>query len=187
MVTEVARRRFTAAVYRQMIAAGILGEDDRVELIAGEIIEMSPIGVRHMNCLNQVAKRVGRCVGEDWLVSVQNPILLADDSQPQPDIAVIPDRGENAPLPVAGEVRLVVEVADSSRNFDQQVKLPLYAAAGIPEAWLFDLVGATVERHTGPVEGRYTLIAIAARGQTLASTVLPALAFPASIIPHAES
>lgn len=186
MATEIARRRFTVQTYEQMIAAGILTEDDRVELIAGEIIDMSPIGIRHMNCLNQAAKRVGRAAGNEWLVSIQNPIRLAPDSQPQPDLALVPDCGENAPMPAAGEVRLVIEVADSSRNYDRQVKLPLYAAAGIPEAWLCDLVAETIERHTAPEAGRYTLIAIAARGQELTSTVLPALILPANLIPRAD-
>jgi Uma2 family endonuclease len=188
MATDISRRpyRFTVADYERMGEAGILTEDDRVELINGEIIEMSPIGIRHMRCVNRTGRLAERSIGDEYEVSVQNPIRLSNDGMPQPDIAIFPAQDDDAPMPTDDEVLVVIEVADSTRNFDRHTKLPLYAAAGIPEAWLFDLIGETIERHTQPADGRYTLIAVAGRGQALTSTVLPGLTIPANIIPKRQ-
>lgn len=178
--TEVRRHRFTAEDYERMAGAGILTEDDRVELIAGEIIEMSPIGDRHVGAVNRLTRLLSRVVGDDALVSVQNPIRLATDSQPQPDLAVV--RGGVRGIADAADVLLVIEVADTSREYDRGTKLPLYAAAGIAEAWLVDLVAGTIERHTEPRDGRYRLIVLAGRGESVASTVLPAITLPVDAI-----
>lgn len=183
MAIERQRRRFSVGEYERMIAAGVLLEDDRTELLAGEIVEMSPIGIRHMHCVNRLGKLIGRAIGDDLMLSVQNPIRLADDGMPQPDLAVFPDRGVGASMPTNSDVLLVIEVSDSTRDNDRQVKLPLYAAAEIPEAWLCDLVTDTIERHTAPSDGRYTLIAVSSPGRSLPSTVIPGLAIPTSVIP----
>ena len=183
MAIERRRRRFTVDEYARMVDAGVLTEEDRTELLAGEVVEMSPIGIRHMHCTNRTGKVVGRALGDDLILSVQNPIRLSRDGMPQPDLAVFVDRGDSAPMPTDDEVLLVIEVSDSTRDNDRQIKLPLYAAAGIPEAWLFDLATEAIERHTEPVDGRYTLIAVAGRGQSLESTVIPGLTIPASVIP----
>lgn len=141
------RYRFSVADYELMIEAGILTEDDRVELLAGEIVTMGRgpacgCGGAHIGRVNVVSNRLVRQVDPAITVSVQNPIRLSDDSEPQPDIA-------------------------------------LYATAGIPEAWLVDLVAGVIERHTEPRNGRYTLVALAGRGESLPSTVLPHLVFAA--------
>src|SRR4051812_26306617 len=119
MAVDISRRRFTVADYERMIEAGILTEEDRVEVIAGENVEMAAIGIRHMNCINQVGKRIGRAIDDSLIVSIQNPIRLSNDGMPQPDIAVFPDHGIDAPMPVDTEVLLVVEVSDTSRNYDR--------------------------------------------------------------------
>ena len=170
----VERRRFTVTDYERMAATGILTEDDRVELIAGEIVEMSPIGVRHMQCVNRLTRMLSDALPATVQVSVQNPIRLLDDSEPQPDIAVLYDH-DYAAIPAAGDTLLVIEVADSSRDFDRGMKIPLYGAAGIPEAWLIDLVSERIERYTEPTNGHYRFAAFAARGESLASTAFPAL------------
>jgi len=186
MAIERRRHRFSISEYERMIEAGVLLEDDRTELLAGEIVEMSPIGIRHMNCVNRIGKIIGRVIDDDLILSVQNPIRLSNDGMPQPDLAVFADRGAEAPMPTDGEVLLVIEVSDSTRDNDRQVKLPLYAVAEIPEAWLFDLVTEAIERHTAPIDGRYTLIAVSSPGGTLTSTVIPGLDIPASVIPPKE-
>jgi Uma2 family endonuclease len=186
MATDISRRHFTVADYERMIEAGIFTEDDRVELIDGVIVEMAAIGIRHTKCVTRADKLVQRSISENQAVIVQGPIRLSRDGMSQPDLAVVPDINDDATLPTDDETSLVIEVSDSSRNYDRQTKLPLYAAAGIREAWIFDLVTETIERHTEPLDGRYTLIAIAGRGQALTSTVLPNLTIPASIIPKAE-
>jgi Uma2 family endonuclease len=182
VAATLARRRFTAAEYERMAEAGILGEDDRVELIAGEIVEVSPVGGRHVGSLGRANRLVSRQAGDHLLVSVQSPIQLSATSEPEPDLAVVRDRAYGRALPAPADVLLVIEVADTSRDYDRGVKLPLYAAAGIPEAWLFDLVTETIERHTEPHGGRYGLVAIVGRGQALSSTVLPGLTIAADVI-----
>ena len=144
---------------------------------------MSPIGIRHMNCVNRTGKVVGRGIGDDLILSVQNPIRLSNDEMPQPDLAVFADRGDDVPMPTDDEVLLVIEVSDSTRDNDRQIKLPLYAAVGVPEAWLFDLATETIERHSEPTDGRYTLIVVAGHGQSLQSAAMPGLVIPASVMP----
>ncbi len=181
MSAECARYRFTVADYEQMATVGILTEDDRVELVAGEIISMSPVGDRHVGCVNALADLFAAVVLREMVISVQNPIRLDDDSEPQPDIALV-RRGTYArTVPSAAEVILVIEVADSSRDYDRATKLPRYAAAGIPEAGLVDLVNDVVERYTEPHNGHYRVATFARSGDTLSSTALPALAILADL------
>ena len=171
-------RRFTVEDYHRMAEAGILAEDDRVELIAGEIVEMSPIGIRHVSCVIALTDLLRNLIGRDVLISVQNPIRLGDHNEPQPDIALLKRRRYRRALPGVEDVLLVIEVADSSRDYDRNVKLPLYAAAGIAEAWLVDLVADTIERHTEPHAGRYRHRVIAGRGESISSTVMTAITLP---------
>lgn len=175
MTALVTRRRFTVTEYEQMIASGILAEDDRVELIAGEIVDMSPIGGRHLGSVNVLTTLAVNLAGPEAIVSVQNPIHLSPDSIPQPDLALLRLDTPRNTVPTADDILLVIEVADSSRDYDRNVKLPLYAAAGIAEAWLVDLVAETIERYTEPRNGRYHQTVLAECGEALTSTVLPAL------------
>ncbi len=115
------------------------------------------------------------------MLSVQSPIRLDDASEPQPDLAILRQRDYRAALPGPADVLLVIEVADSSHDYDRATKLPRYAAAGIPESWLADLVAGVPERHSEPRDDLYRQIAIGRPGDTLASTVLPALAIPVSV------
>jgi Uma2 family endonuclease len=180
MSTAIARYQFTVADYERMIEVGIFAEDDRVELLGGEIIAMSPIGHQHVQAVNVLGHLLYAAAGTDLTVSIQNPIQLGPHDEPQPDLAVL--RGVGQGLANASEVLLIIEVADSSRESDRTLKLPRYAAAGIPEAWLIDLGAETVERHTEPRDGYYRFAAFAMRGDTLASTVLPALTISADVV-----
>ncbi|MDP9372388.1 MAG: Uma2 family endonuclease [Chloroflexota bacterium] len=173
MAVQMPRRRFTVDDYERMAEAGILTEDDRVELIAGEIVEMAAIGIRHAGCVTALTDLLSELVGREVSISVQNAVRLAEDGEPQPDVAVLKRGRYQRVRPTVADILLVIEVAEPSRDYDRNVKMPLYAAAGIPEVWLVDLIAQTVERHTEPHDGRYSLIALAGRGQSLASTVLP--------------
>jgi Uma2 family endonuclease len=175
MEAPLARRRFLVDDYERMVAAGILTEDDRVELISGEIVEMAPIGGRHMGRVNVLNDLLTELVRQKALVSVQNPIRLSDDSEPQPDIVLLRRSASRDVVPTPADVLLVIEVADSSRDYDRGVKLPMYAGAGIPETWLVDLVGEIVERHSDPDDGIYRRLAPFRRGESITSTVLPDL------------
>jgi Uma2 family endonuclease len=173
MSTAIERYQFTVADYERMGEIGILTEDDRVELIAGEIVRMSPIGRRHVQAVNRLGHLLYAVVGTDFTVSIQNPIRLGLRDEPQPDLAVL--RGAGSGLVDAAAALLVTEVADSSREYDRKTKLPRYATAGIPEAWLVDLDSDTIERYTEPREGHYRVAVFAMRGDLLESTTLPAL------------
>ncbi len=175
------RRRFTVHDYHRMAEAGILHEDDRVELIGGEILEMSPIGGRHAACVREINHLLSRQLGDELRVDVQSPVGLDEQEEPQPDLAVIRARNYGRSLPTLEDVLLLIEVADTSLAYDRDVKLPLYARSGIAEVWLVDLNGGTIERHTQPSEHGYHLVRRAGRGETLESAVLPAFIVPVHI------
>jgi Uma2 family endonuclease len=169
-----ARRLFTRAEYHRMGEVGILKPTDRVELIRGEIVEMSPIGRRHVafvNNLNQllVMRLAGRAI-----VSVQNPVVLADDSEPQPDLAVLRKRAiayKEAEATIE-DLLLLIEVAESSLSYDRSTKLRLYAEAGVPEYWVVDVAAESVEVHRAPDAGGYRELA------RLTGASVSLLAFP---------
>jgi Uma2 family endonuclease len=155
---ETRRRRFGIEEYFRMGEAGILGEDERVELVDGELVEMAardPSG-RHIACVNRLTEMLAEFSRRRYVVSVQNTLVLGDDGAPLPDLALLRRRegcsGDEGP-PRAEEALLVVEVADTSLRFDREVKLPRYAAAGVPEAWIVDLVGRGIEVYASPGDG----------------------------------
>lgn len=174
----VTRHQFTVEDFKRMAEAGVLTDDARVELIAGDIIDMSPINERHSGCVTALVDVLGELVGRQISLHVQNPIRLSSTAMPQPDIAVLRRGRYLRAHPTPADVLLVIEVSDSSRSYDRNVKLPLYAESGIPEAWIIDLVAETIERHTDPRGGQYRQMAPAGRGETMASTILPAIVVP---------
>lgn len=177
MAVQITRRPFTVKEYERMASAGILGEDDRVELIEGEIIKMSPIGSRHAACVDRLSKLLERRIGQDTIIRVQSPIRLNDYTEPQLDIAVLRLRADYyaEAHPAPDNVLLVVEVADTSLEYDRDVKLPRYAQAMIGEAWLVDLAHTTLTQYTQPSNGFYASVHQVERGGALVSTVFPDL------------
>lgn len=157
MVTEVVRRHFTIDEYHRMAQTGILSEDDRVELIEGGIFRMTPVGYRHAGCVKRLNHLLLRALESEAIVSVQDPIALSDTSEPEPDLALLAPRDDfyDDRHPNASDVRLVIEVADTSVAFDREVKLPAYARAGIPEVWIVDLEEDQVELYRSPAQGEY--------------------------------
>jgi len=182
MAAQMTHHHFTVDEYERMVECGILTEDDRVELIAGEIIAMSPIGPLHASIVTTLTRLLSRAVPDDVLVSVQNPIRLPNDSEPQPDFALVRDADYRRAHPTPGDVLAVFEISDSTRAFDRDTKLPLYAAAGIAEAWLVDLVAGRIERHTEPGPDGYGTIVVGRRGAMLTSTVVPAVHLPVDTV-----
>jgi Uma2 family endonuclease len=160
-----------------MAEAGILKEDDRVELIEGEIVEMSPIGSRHAACVNRFNMLLSSQAGQIFIVSIQNPIVAGDYSEPEPDVAVLRMREDyySQKLPTASDVLLLVEVADTSVEIDRGVKVPLYARAGIPVTVLADLSKELIEVHSDPADGQYQSVRIFRRGDSFQLSVLPQL------------
>jgi len=181
---QVATRHFNVAEYYQMARAGVLTEDERVELVRGEIVAMSPIGSRHAACVDRLYMRLIRWARKRFIVRGQNPIRLDDDSEPQPDLAILKPRDNfySDAHPMPQDVLLVIEVADTSVGYDRAEKAPLYAEAGIPEMWLVDLSEGVVEIYTEPVDGVYSSVRQVTRGEVLASTSLPGLSIRAKDI-----
>jgi Uma2 family endonuclease len=171
------KHRFTVEEYNCLIETDIFAEDDQVELIEGEIVEMSPIGKLHAACVDRLTALFSRYAGQSAIVRVQNPIQLPDYSQPQPDVALLRPRDDfyAKSLPIPADVFLVVEVAETSLKYDQTVKVPLYARAGISEAWLVDLKNEVVEVYALPVEGKYQVIRRVGRGETIVVRDIPGL------------
>ena len=177
------KRRFTVQEYYCMGEAGILRPDERTELIKGEIYVMPPVGPGHAECGSKVERSFHRRLGDRAVVRSQYPIRLPDDGEPQPDVALVRPRpeGYGRSHPQPEDVFLLVEVSDTSLKHDREVKLPLYAAAGIPEVWLMDLPDDRIEVHCDPSPEGYRSISFVPRG----GTVTP-LAFPEINIPCAE-
>lgn len=178
MSVELKRRRFTVHDYYAMADAGILHEDDRVELIEGEILEMAAIGSRHAGVVNRLTRILVEQTRDQAVVTVQNPVRLSDLSEPQPDLALLrarPDTYTEA-HPRPDDVLLIVEVAHTTLGFDREVKMPLYATAGVPEVWLVDVEGGVVEVYRDPQRGRYANVRRAGPGVTLHPGGLPSVA-----------
>jgi Uma2 family endonuclease len=157
MARELAKRWITADEYERMGEAGIFPRDARLELIEGEIFEMSPIGSAHAACVKFLSGLLNRLFGGTLIVSVQDPVRLDDFSEPQPDVALLRRRDDfyRGAHPTAADVLLVVEVADTTVVTDRSVKIPLYARAGIPEAWLVNIPEGRVEVYSDPSGDSY--------------------------------
>jgi len=175
MKTQSTRRLYTRADYRRMTREGLLREDDRVELIEGVIIPMSPTGSRHAGCVTRISSLLHRRLGRRAVIATQNPIVLNRWSEPEPDIAMLRQRADfySERHPEPADILLLVEVADSSLLFDRRTKIPLYARARIQEVWLVDLVARKVEIHRQPAFRLYRDIAARGRGDRLAPLAFP--------------
>lgn len=158
-----------------MAETGILGSDDRVELLDGEILEMTPIGPRHAFAGTALGRLLTQLLGDRAVVRIQYPVVLDDFTEPQPDVAVcIPARDEyrtNHPRPP--DVFLVVEVADTTVAWDRLVKMRRYARAGVPEAWLVDLGARSIETYREPGADGYALREVFGPGERLAFNAFP--------------
>ena len=141
MRIETTRKLFTVDEYYKMADVGILRPEDRVELIDGEIVEMSPIGVRHLGCVNAANAAFSEAFRGKVVVSVQNPLQLTSYSEPEPDIVLLKFRTDSyrGKKPEAAAALLVIEVSDTTFAYEREVKLPLYALAGVPEVWIENL------------------------------------------------
>lgn len=175
MSVQFQTHHFTVDEYHRMAEVGLLSEDSRVELIEGEIVEMSPIGSTHAGTVNRSSRYLGRRLGDAVVVSVQNPIRLNAFSEPQPDLALLKPRKDfySNSHPTAEDVLVVIEVADTSIPYDRNVKLPLYARSGVPEAWLMVLRTQVIEVHSQPKNGKYQKVHRVKRGKILASQTVP--------------
>ena len=146
------KHRFSAEDYHRMAETGVLRPDARVELLNGQIIDMSPIGPFHGGLVNRLIRLFTTFSGGRWLVAAQNPIRLDDYSEPEPDLMLLrPESGDYTRRhPGPNDVYLLVEVSDATLAFDRGEKLPAYGRAGIPEVWIVNLFDETIEVHREP-------------------------------------
>ena len=152
MPVQLLTHKFTTEQYHLMHEAGVFAEGDRLELINGEITEMSPIGRKHATCVARSTKVFELKLGDRSIIWSQNPIRLVDNSEPQPDLTILKLRDDfyEDSLPTPADILLIIEVADSTITYDREIKSPLYAAAGIPEMWLFDVNRKIIEGYSQP-------------------------------------
>ncbi len=170
------RRPFTVREYHRMGKAGILAPDERVELIEGEIIKMPPIGGPHASRVNRVSRAFHPVAGGAAILSVQNPLRLSDLSEPVPDLMLLRPRDdfyETHPAPA--DVLLLVEVSDTTLDYDQRTKLPLYAREGVPETWIVDLVHTVLLVHREPSSTGYQISLKLERGDYVSALAFPDL------------
>jgi Uma2 family endonuclease len=176
---EVARRLFTVEEYHRMAEAGIIGADERVELIEGEIVQMAPIGPRHVGCVINVNQLFITRLGGRAIVSPQNPVVIPPRSEPQPDLVLLRPRAisYSQELPASWDVLLAVEVADTTVRFDRLVKARLYARAGIAEFWLCLAADGVVEVYRGPSADGYADVTRHGPGQAVSPLAFPDVSF----------
>ena len=172
--------RFTVPQYEKMIEVGILDENDRVELIRGELVAKMTIGIRHATSVRRLNHLLTDRTRGRAIVDVQNPVLLAD-SMPEPDVVLLAPRADfyAAVRPGPADALLVIEVADTSLEYDREVKRPLYAENGIVEYWIVNLEDDCLEVHRQPrPDGTYSDVRTLRPGDTADVAALPGVSVP---------
>jgi len=184
MGMPVTTHRFTVDEYHRMGDAGIFPPDARVELLDGEIVEMSPIGPRHAGCVNRLTTLLVRAVGLRAVVTVQNPVVLDAHGEPQPDLALLRPRADWYATAHAepGEIFLLIEVMDSSTVYDRGRKIPAYARTGVSEVWLVDIGARHIEIYRDPMGPGYAEIRNASPGDVIIPHALPGVTLAVSDI-----
>ncbi|MFO7536845.1 MAG: Uma2 family endonuclease [Chloroflexota bacterium] len=182
--TPVRKRLFTVDEYYRMAQTGILSPSDRVELIQGEIVAMSPIGPRHASIVSRLIHLFQPRVGERAIVTAQSPVHLDTQSEPEPDLMLLHPRDDfyAGAHPRPSDVLLLIEVADSSLAYDRDVKSVLYAAVGIGEFWLIDLVAERIIVHRQPTADCFRQMRIFLPGEQIAPQAIPDLSLPVAEI-----
>jgi Uma2 family endonuclease len=182
MPTETKKKLFNVDDYYKMAEAGILGPEDRVELINGEIIQMSPIGIRHAARVTAAVYHLSHAFDRRTVVYIQNPVRLDRYNEPEPDVSLLKPRTDfyNDKRVMPEDVLLIVEVSDTTLAYDRNVKLPLYAAAQIPEVWIEDLQNNLLLVFRDPVTGSYQTCLTLTREDAVSVQAFPDVAFKVS-------
>ncbi|ESA33788.1 hypothetical protein N836_20085 [Leptolyngbya sp. Heron Island J] len=178
MTVQILRKKFTVGQYHQMIESGILTDRDRVELIQGDIIEMSSVGKRHAACVDRLNELFVLKLATKSLIRVQSPIRLSDNSEPQPDVSILKRRDDfyEGGHPTPTEIWALIEVFDSTIDFDREVKIPIYAQDNISEVWLINLNDSLIECYRQPSSTGYQQLQIFNRGESLTFQSFPNIA-----------
>lgn len=153
-------KRFTVDEYHRLGELGFFTDNERVELIKGEIFEMAAKGTAHSVCITRLYRELFKLIGEQATLRGQEPIILSENSEPEPDMVIARNTPDDylASHPVPSDILLLIEIADSSLKYDQQVKLSVYAEAGIADYWIFNLLDNCLECYTEPyhdIKGKF--------------------------------
>ena len=177
MSAQAQRLQFTVTDYHRMLDAGILAEDDRVELVEGEILRMAPVGSRHAAHVKRLNRLLNRELGDRAIVAVQDPIYVNDFSEPEPDLSILRPRRDfyERAHPGPEDVLWLVEVSNSSLQLDREVKLPLYARHRIPELWVVNVPETVVQVFRSPRDGEYRERSEARHGEAISPQAFPEL------------
>lgn len=153
-MTLTTAKRFTITEYHRLAELDFFTEDDRVELIKGEIIKMVAKGRPHSVCNTRLYKELFKLLEEKATIRGQEPIIITNNSEPEPDLTIVKNTPDDYFLnhPIPSDIFLVIEVADSSLKYDQEVKLSLYAEAGISDYWIFNLIVYHLECYSEPYQ-----------------------------------
>jgi len=164
-----------------MAETGVLHEDDRIELMDGEILQLSPIGSRHQACVDRLVRLLNRVDTLDAVVRGHGPVRFPNDTEPEPDVSLLKPRDDfyASAHPGPDDVLLLVEVSDTTLEYDRGEKLRLYARVGIPEYWIVDLNADKIEAYSRPVEGEYRDLHKFSHGETVTSNAIPGLSLAA--------
>jgi Uma2 family endonuclease len=184
MSAEIAKYSFTAEEFERLGEAGILRQDARLELIDGEIFEMSPIGNAHAACVKFLTALLYRLFGDAYVLGVQDPVRLDDFSEPQPDVTLLRRRDDyyRSGHPTPADVLLLIEVADATVIKDRTFKVPLYARHGVPEVWLVNIPEEQVEVYSDPANGLYRCSEVFGRGGEARAHTVEGLAVSVSAL-----
>jgi Uma2 family endonuclease len=169
--------RLSVDAYHRMIDAGVFDADDRVELIDGELRAMPPIKSDHAGKNKRLNRLLTLGAGDDALVAVQDPLTLQPRSEPEPDLMLLRPREDfyEGANPTPADTLLVIEIGDSSLRYDREVKVPLYAAHGVPEVWLVDLPHRRLEIYREPGPDGYRLMLRPDASEVITPALLPGL------------
>lgn len=173
-------RRFTITEYHHLAEIGFLSEDDRVELIYGQIVEMAAKGTAHEVCITRLLRELPKLISDRATIRCQSPIVLPTDSEPEPDFTIVQNRDDDYlnSHPEPENVLLVIEISDSSLDYDQEVKLPLYAEAGISDYWIFNLIDNQLEVYSEPYQDLQGKFGYSAKRIILPNKVVTVSCFP---------
>lgn len=175
MSVQTVQLRFSVEDYYRLIELGMLRDVERAEIIEGELIKRMPTGKRHASCVKRLDEFLRDILGKTVTYSVQDPVRLDEFNEPMPDLALL-KRREDFYLEkqaMGEDVLLIVEVSDTTLDYDRNRKIPLYAKVRIPEVWIVNLQNGTIEVHTQPGDYSYSLVKVLRRGEEVKSETLP--------------
>jgi Uma2 family endonuclease len=178
------RKIFTVDEYHKMIDAGVFTGNSGYELIEGEIVKKMTQGDLHIACINRLTRIFSRILEDDVILSVQNAVVIGDVSEPEPDVALLKFREDfyGSGKATAEDVLLLIEVSDTTVKYDRDVKIPLYAQAGVPEVWLVNLPRQILEIYVQAEKGKYKIVRKCVKNETISPQFRAALEIKVSDI-----